>query len=82
MRHGHPQFAEAYGKPIVLYIKFEGYLEPGDAQGLVDDGVVNWINTPSCARIPRRMLIFESWSIVWIRNSSSAALVSNRPSRT
>ena len=36
---GIRKFAEAYGKPIVLYIKFEGYLEPEDAQTLVDDGV-------------------------------------------
>lgn len=40
---GIRRFAEAYGKPIVLYIKFEGYLEPEDVQALVDDGVVNWI---------------------------------------
>ena len=40
---GIRKFAEAYGKPIVLYIKFEGYLDPEDAQALVDDGVVNWI---------------------------------------
>ncbi len=40
---GIRKFAEAYGKPIVLYIKFEGYLEPKDAQALVDDGVVNWV---------------------------------------
>ena len=40
---GIRKFAEAYGKPIVLYIKFEGYLEPEDAQALVADGVVNWI---------------------------------------
>ena len=40
---GIRKFAEAYGKPIVLYIKFEGYLEPEDAHALVGDGVVNWI---------------------------------------
>ena len=40
---GIRKFAVAYGKPIVLYIKFEGYLEPEDAKALVDDGVVNWI---------------------------------------
>jgi len=40
---GIRKFAEAYGKPIVLYIKFEGYLEPEDAQALVGDGIVNWI---------------------------------------
>jgi len=40
---GIRKIAEAYGKPIVLYIKFEGYLEPQDAKSLVEDGVVNWI---------------------------------------
>ena len=40
---GIRKFAEAYGKPIVLYIKFEGYLEPEDAQALVGEGIVNWI---------------------------------------
>ena len=40
---GIRKFAEAYGKPIVLYIKFEGYLEPSHARALMDDGVVNWI---------------------------------------
>ncbi len=40
---GIRKFAEAYGQPIVLYIKFEGYLEPSHARALMDDGVVNWI---------------------------------------
>ncbi len=40
---GIRKFAKAYGKPIVLYIKFEGYLEPEHARALMDDGVVNWI---------------------------------------
>ena len=40
---GIRKFAEAFGKPIVLYIKFEGYLEPEHAKALMDDGVVNWI---------------------------------------
>jgi len=40
---GVRKLAEAYGKPIVLYIKFEEYLEPKDAKSLVEDGVVNWI---------------------------------------
>ena len=40
---GIRKFAEAYGKPIVLYIKFEGYLEPEHAKLLVEDGVINWI---------------------------------------
>ena len=40
---GIRKFAEAYGKPIVLYIKFEGYLEPEHARALVDEGLVSWI---------------------------------------
>jgi dihydrodipicolinate synthase/N-acetylneuraminate lyase len=40
---GIRKFAEAYGKPIVLYIKFESYLEPEHARVLMDDGVVKWI---------------------------------------
>jgi dihydrodipicolinate synthase/N-acetylneuraminate lyase len=40
---GIRKFAEAYGKPIVLYIKFEGYLETEHAKLLVEDGVINWI---------------------------------------
>ena len=40
---GIRKFAETYGKPIVLYIKFEGYLEPEHAKSLVDDGIVSWI---------------------------------------
>jgi len=40
---GIRKLAESYGKPIVLYIKFEGYLEPEDAKSLVEDGIVNWI---------------------------------------
>ena len=40
---GIRKLAEAYGKPIVLYIKFEGYLEPEDAKSLVEDGIVTWI---------------------------------------
>ncbi len=40
---GVRRFAEAYGKPIVLYIKHDGFIEPSDAAALVDDGLVSWI---------------------------------------
>lgn len=40
---GIRKFAEAIGKPIVLYIKYDNYLEPENAQRLVDDGLVSWI---------------------------------------
>lgn len=41
--NGIRRFAEAYGKPVVLYIKNLGYIEPADAARLVDDGLVSWI---------------------------------------
>ena len=37
---GLRKFADAFGKPIVVYIKAEGYLTPALVKGLVDDGVV------------------------------------------
>lgn len=40
---GLRRFAHAYGKPIVLYIKNLGYIEPEDAAKLVDEGLVSWI---------------------------------------
>jgi dihydrodipicolinate synthase/N-acetylneuraminate lyase len=40
---GFRRFVEALGKPAVLYIKFEGYLEPETVAELVNDGLVSWI---------------------------------------
>lgn len=40
---GFRKFVEALGKPSVLYIKFEGYLEPETVAELVNDGLVSWI---------------------------------------
>jgi dihydrodipicolinate synthase/N-acetylneuraminate lyase len=37
---GLRRFADALGKPIIVYIKAEGYLTPENVKGLVDDGVV------------------------------------------
>jgi dihydrodipicolinate synthase/N-acetylneuraminate lyase len=37
---GLRRFAEAYGKPIIVYVKAEGYLTPELVKGLVDDGLV------------------------------------------
>jgi dihydrodipicolinate synthase/N-acetylneuraminate lyase len=36
-------FAEAFGKPVVLYIKAEGYVTPTGAARLVRDGLISWI---------------------------------------
>jgi dihydrodipicolinate synthase/N-acetylneuraminate lyase len=40
---GLRHFAEAYGKPIVVYIKAEGYLTPSLTAALVRDGLVSWV---------------------------------------
>jgi len=40
---GIRHFAEAYGKPIVVYIKAEGYLTPALTASLVRDGLVSWV---------------------------------------
>ena len=40
---GLRHFAEAYGKPIVVYIKADGYLTPALTAALVRDGLVSWI---------------------------------------
>ena len=40
---GFRRFVETLGKPAVLYIKFEGYLEPETVAELVNDGLVSWI---------------------------------------
>lgn len=36
-------FAEKLGKPVVAYIKHEGYLDVDDLKRLVDDGLISWI---------------------------------------
>ena len=37
---GLRRFADALGKPIIVYVKAEGYLTPENVKRLVDDGVV------------------------------------------
>ncbi|MDF1813994.1 MAG: dihydrodipicolinate synthase family protein [Verrucomicrobiales bacterium] len=40
---GIRHFAEKFGKPIVLYIKHDGYIEVENVKKLVDDGLVSFI---------------------------------------
>jgi dihydrodipicolinate synthase/N-acetylneuraminate lyase len=40
---GLRRFAEAYGRPIVVYIKARDYLTPALTAALVRDGLVSWI---------------------------------------
>jgi len=51
---GFRKFVEACGKPAVLYIKFEGYLEPETVASLVDDGLVSWIKYAIVREDPAR----------------------------
>ena len=41
--NGFRKFVETLGQPAVLYIKFEGYLEPETVAQLVNEGLVSWI---------------------------------------
>ncbi|MFN3169547.1 MAG: dihydrodipicolinate synthase family protein [Hyphomicrobiales bacterium] len=40
---GLRRIADAYGKPIVAYVKSEGYLDPVDLGRLVADGVISFV---------------------------------------
>lgn len=40
---GIRRFAEAYGKPIVLYLKHDRWLHPSIVGSMVKDGLVSWI---------------------------------------
>lgn len=40
---GLRHYAEALGKPVVAYIKHEGYLDVAELRQLVDDGLISWI---------------------------------------
>ncbi len=40
---GLRRFADAYGRPIVVYVKQEGYVTPREVARLVNDGCVSWI---------------------------------------
>ena len=41
--NGFRKFVETLGQPAVLYIKFEGYLEPETVAQLVNEDLVSWI---------------------------------------
>ena len=43
VKTGIRNFAGKIGKPVVLYIKFDGFIDPKDAKELVDEGIVSWI---------------------------------------
>jgi dihydrodipicolinate synthase/N-acetylneuraminate lyase len=48
------RFAEAFGKPIIVYLKAEGYLTPAGVKRLVDAGIVAAIKYAIVREDPRR----------------------------
>ena len=50
---GIRRFAERFGKPVVVYIKADGYLEPAQVAGLVNDGLVAAIKYATVRTDPR-----------------------------
>lgn len=43
LARGIRHFAEAFGKPIVLYLKHDRWLSPQIVKSLYDDGLISWI---------------------------------------
>lgn len=75
--NGFRKFVETLGQPAVLYIKFEGYLEPETVAQLVNEGLVLGSNTLSFGMILRRMIISHDLSRWSILDLLSAGSVSN-----
>jgi dihydrodipicolinate synthase/N-acetylneuraminate lyase len=52
--NGLRRFAQAYGKPIIVYIKAEGYLTPEAVKRLVDEGLVAGIKYAIVRQDPKQ----------------------------
>jgi dihydrodipicolinate synthase/N-acetylneuraminate lyase len=50
---GIRRFAERYGKPVIVYIKSDGYLEPSHVAALANDGLVAGIKYATVRADPR-----------------------------
>jgi len=50
---GIRRFAERFGKPVIVYIKSDGYLEPSQVAALVNDGLVAGIKYATVRSDPR-----------------------------
>jgi dihydrodipicolinate synthase/N-acetylneuraminate lyase len=50
---GIRRFAERYGKPVIVYIKADGYLDPTHVAALVNDGLVAGIKYATVRSDPR-----------------------------
>ena len=51
---GIRRFAERLGKPVIVYIKSDGYLEPPQVAALVNDGLVSGIKYATVRADPRQ----------------------------
>ena len=50
---GIRRFAERFGRPVIVYIKADGYLEPSHVAALVNDGIVAGIKYATVRSDPR-----------------------------
>jgi dihydrodipicolinate synthase/N-acetylneuraminate lyase len=50
---GIRRFAERYGRPVIVYIKSDGYLEPSHVAALANDGIVAGIKYATVRTDPR-----------------------------
>ena len=57
---GIRRFAERYGKPVIVYIKSDGYLEPNRVAALVNDGLVAGIKYATVRTDPREDLYLRA----------------------
>lgn len=51
---GIRSFTDAYGKPVVLYLKFEDWLPTAAVKEMVDEGIVSWIKYAVVRENPSR----------------------------
>ena len=57
---GIRRFADQYGKPVIIYIKSDGYLEPNRVAALVNDGLVAGIKYATVRADPRQDLYLRA----------------------
>jgi dihydrodipicolinate synthase/N-acetylneuraminate lyase len=57
---GIRRFADRYGRPVIIYIKSDGYLEPNRVAALVNDGLVAGIKYATVRPDPREDLYLRA----------------------
>ena len=72
--------ADRLGKPIVLYIKFDRWMDPKMVQALEADGTISWIKYAVVREDPADDDYLREIQQVFHRKESSAASVNSQPS--